>query len=337
MASDVKVGVERLARRLRIPCHSRDWAIRAMLERSLPDGWMPVERRRSGKHAAAAAAAAVEEDDDGDDGEKEKEGDDGDADCPPLPSVEFEEEEQQQQHHEKDEVEKEREGAAAVRRSRRSAPHLEQLQEEQQEEEAPPPQQQQQHQKKKQRRTSATTTATPPPPPPPAAAAPSSLSSSGFSWEGTPVAPPLGNTATARTYYNAVLLGNVRVAVGSHVELEPLPGETAPRVAKVTSLWAERGVHGEDRPFGRFTRFFRPHDTPVGLSFMLSSQQNQVFRSNFEEQLSLAAVRRPCAVAYPGSAEELAQATPRNNAVFDYVCMLHYDQEQCALTFLPPQ
>lgn len=393
VASDAKDSLERLARRLHVPCHPREWAIKAMQEGTLPDEWAPATKRRSRKRTAAQAEV--------DEGEAEVQapalqgaGADEAHDAGPIGLEEMEEDgagaEEQEEEEEEDPqgspelmiantaleqaqhtnappaaaltTRTKRGGAApkaagaaaqdqkhqhqdlvALRRSNRkgnntaaavAAP-----------ESAQPLAKQQRVPSPQAAAEVALPTASAIPRPSATLITPQSIAPAqspapgGFTWEGEQIAPPHGASATARRYYNAVHLGDSRVAVGSFVELAPPPGEIAPRVAQVAALWAERGVNGEDRPYGRFLRYFRPQDTPLGLPF-LQSAQGQVFRSNVEEQLPLAAVVRGCTVSFPASVGELAQATPgpmsSAGCVVDYVCMLQYDPEQVALTYLPP-
>ena len=48
--------MERLARRLKIPCHDREWSIRAIVDRKLPDTWSPRGKRADGKKKVAVPA-----------------------------------------------------------------------------------------------------------------------------------------------------------------------------------------------------------------------------------------------------------------------------------------
>jgi hypothetical protein len=135
------------------------------------------------------------------------------------------------------------------------------------------------------------------------------------------------------------MLNNERIEVGSHVELSSMPGESAPRVAKVVAFWAERDVNGEDKPFGRFIRLLRPDDTSLALAF-LNSTKKQVFMSTVEEpRLSLKGVERRCIVAFPSCADELSNATHQGNGqeVAEYVCMAQYDLQDGVLKPLPQQ
>lgn len=136
-------------------------------------------------------------------------------------------------------------------------------------------------------------------------------------------------TSEFRKYYNTVRIGRKKtITTGAHVELAPLPGETLPRVARVSSLWAEKRATGEERYYGKFIRFFRPQETPLGLSFM-GLRLPCVFQSLMTEQLPLAAVLKTVRVEYPTSADA---GGLRGEGGVDYVCMLKYDYENVTLT-----
>ena len=411
MAAEVKDSLERLARRLRVPCHPREWAIKAMQEGKLPEDWPPgVKDRRSRKRTALEAEIEEQQQQEG--GEVNEAGDiiGLHADAAAAAAANYEYDNGVEISHlsdigfdDIDDIIKKRdiegspelvrndnaqeEGAGnthgqshaavvAATRNRRASAKGAAAQEQQSKQSLAA------LRRSKNRRGSAPPPVTAPPegkqppakrqrvPSPQLEVAPAPIAAAqqlneplpsdiqlhrnapsrspapvGFSWEGEPVPPPHG-APTVRKYYNAVVLGSEHVSVGSFVELAPPPGETAPRVAQVTALWAERGVNGEDRPYGRFLRYFRPQDTPLGLPF-LQSAQAQVFKSAVEEQMPLAAVVRRCTVSFPNSVETLAQATPTprpgassleqlSGEGIDYVCMLQYDYEQVALTCLPP-
>ncbi len=318
-----RVALQRLARRLHVPCHNRDWAIRAMLQGALPSDYAP-------RHPVSAAAAPCSPDEppQNEDVEMEEERDDVPE---PSPSVEF----VQGQGGGEEAAAEPAGGAgasgaggastAAVRRSRRKHPH----------EEIPVVEDMPLPARKRGKPSPkvALPTAT-------ATAATASPEPSSFTWMGKPVSPPEGCTPAGRRYYSAVMYNNQRIQVGSHVELSAMPGESAPRVAQVAALWAERDVNGQDKPFGRFIRLLRPDDTSLALVF-LQSHKKQVFMSSVEEpRLSLKGIERRCVVAFPSCADELTNATQQQvngQEAADYVCMAQYDLQDGVLKPLPQQ
>lgn len=290
--------LKRLARRLHIPCHDRDWAIRAMLDGTLPDDFAPPNSAKQKnparrKRPASAAAGAPSSPRQGDVNEGAEMEEKHDALRKPSPPVKFA-------------------GGARTAAARRPLRHNADADVAKELRVLP-------------RRGPSRQVAPAPP--------------GSFSWIGNPIAPPQGSTPACRRYYDAIIFNNQRIQVGSHVELSSMPGELAPRVAKVAALWAERDVNGHDNPFGRFIRLLRPDDTPLALVF-LHSQKKQVFMSNVEEpRLSLKGVERRCVVAFPSCADELIHATQQGKGqdAPDYVCMAQYDLQDGVLKPLPLQ
>jgi hypothetical protein len=329
--------LERLARRLRIPCHNRDWAIRAMLEGALPDDFAPPNSKQkptaAGRKRPALAAAGAEPSSPAVEPQEAEDLDiamgDQDNIPEPSPSVEFgrdQAEEAEQPGRRATTatggVAAETSTAAAARRSRRNNAGANV-----QEVPVPPAQRRMKSSPQVVAPTAAPALATASPEP------------NSFTWIGEPISPPQGSTPAGRRYYRAVMFNNQRIQVGSHVELSSMPGESAPRVAQVAALWAERDINGHDKPFGRFLRLLRPDDTSLALAF-LHSQKKQVFMSTVEEpRLSLRGVERRCVVAFPSCADELTSATQEVNGqeAADYVCMAQYDLQDGVLKPLPQQ
>lgn len=183
----------------------------------------------------------------------------------------------------------------------------------------------------------------------------SAASSISVSWEGDPQAPPEGFLkSNYRSYYAAAkitintsgtLFTNdasstlLTIEIGSFVELLPELGESIPRVGQIKALWSEKTRDGSEKPYCSVRRFFKPEELPPGLMF--TSLMNQkgtkpvLISDCIEDKVSLGAVMSLCDVRVPGSIADLnamlhADGWKDNSGGGDhqhYVCCMLYDDK----------
>lgn len=61
-----------------------------------------------------------------------------------------------------------------------------------------------------------------------------------------------------KTPYTSFLLGNREIKENDCVEIDPAPGESKARIARIEALWSETPQDGEERMLARIRRFYRP-------------------------------------------------------------------------------
>lgn len=135
--------------------------------------------------------------------------------------------------------------------------------------------------------------------------------------------------STVRIYYNVMTRGFTRLSVGDFVELAPIHGEEVTRVAKVLGLWMQHGLADGEKPFGRFQRYYRVHETSLSGVFGAELDDRKIFRSkHIEESVPLSAVVGQCYVQVIDSASPSTEQSPGTTQdIKNYICVAEYDHE----------
>eukprot|EP00890_Picochlorum_soloecismus_P000488 jgi/Picsp_1/143/NSC_00143-R1_hypothetical protein COCSUDRAFT_59297 [Coccomyxa subellipsoidea C-169] len=153
----------------------------------------------------------------------------------------------------------------------------------------------------------------------------------GLSWtlEDESEAPAGLPSSAVRHYYNVMTSGFTHISVGDFVELAPIHGEDITRVAKVLGLWMQHGLADGEKPFGRFQRYYRIHETSLSSVFGAELDDRKIFRSkHIEESVPLSAVVDQCFVQVIDAASPSTEQSPRatQNKQY-YICVAEYDHE----------